>query len=80
MKRTQKQDVLNYLKRYKSITSLKAIQLYGATRLSGIIYTLRSEGYDIKTDLKNVKTRYGNANIAVYKYNGVCSATGQLTA
>lgn len=35
------QKVLEHLQRQGSITSLEAIELYGATRLSGIIYNLK---------------------------------------
>ena len=37
----------------KSITPIEALNLFGAFRLSHIIYALRNEGYNIKTDLIN---------------------------
>lgn len=37
----------------KSITPIEALNLFGAFRLSHIIYVLRKEGYNIKTDLIN---------------------------
>ena len=37
----------------KSITPMDALILFGAFRLSHIIYVLRKEGYNIKTDLIN---------------------------
>ena len=37
----------------KSITPIDALNLFGAFRLSHIIYVLRNEGYNIKTDLIN---------------------------
>lgn len=43
------QKVLEHLQRYGCITSLDAIELYGATRLSAIIYNLRKRGYKIDT-------------------------------
>lgn len=66
MKKTQIEDVLSYLKRYGSITSLKAIEKFGATRLSSIIYDLRGRGHPILSVRKKVKTRYGVTSIAVY--------------
>ena len=42
--------VLNHLKEHGKITSWEAIQLYKATRLSGIIFTLKQQGYVIDTD------------------------------
>lgn len=57
---TQKRMVLSDLKRSKrGITSLKAFEKYGITRLSAVIFELRDEGYDIKTDMIAVKNRYG---------------------
>lgn len=44
-----------------SITSIEAIQLYGATRLSGIIYNLRKRGYVIDSEWKNGSNRYGGS-------------------
>ena len=50
------------------ITSLEAIQLYGATRLSGVIYRLKHIHHlDIITEQEKVPTRYGNAYVARYK-------------
>ncbi len=56
--------VLRHLqsKKYKhSITSVQAINLYGATRLSDIIFKLRKRGYDIVSqDKLPMKDIYGN--------------------
>ena len=41
--------VLTHLELHGSITSMEAFQEYNATRLSGIIYTLRKQGYNITT-------------------------------
>ena len=41
--------VLTHLELNGSITSMEAFQEYNATRLSGIIYTLRKQGYNIIT-------------------------------
>lgn len=57
--------VLEHLKKYGHITSLEAISLYSATRLSAIIYNLRKKGYDIETkdidftDMFGTKSHYG---------------------
>ena len=47
MNKTEK--VLEHLKRYGTITSLEAIKLYNATRLSDIIFRLRKRGFKIDT-------------------------------
>ena len=66
---TQKQRVLGDLKRYKNgITQMKAYEKYGVTRLAAIIFELRDEGHDIKTDMIAVKNRYGDTcHVANYK-------------
>ena len=63
MKKTksQKSEVLKYLLTHKrGITSLQAINMFGATRLSDIIFQLRKEGYAIETDSITTKNRYGH--------------------
>lgn len=66
---SQENLVLRHLQEHGSITSMEAINLFGATRLSAIIYNLRHvKGYDISTDLEVVTTRYGiKTSIARYK-------------
>lgn len=51
--------VLEHLKKYGHITSLEAISLYSATRLSAIIYNLRKKGYDIETNDIDFTDRFG---------------------
>lgn len=66
-KKTQINDVINHLRKYKKITSFDAINEYGATRLSGIIFKLKERGFEIETEIVNGKTRYGNhVRYAVY--------------
>lgn len=69
MKNTQINDVLNFMKTHKTgITSKDAFERFGATRLSGLIFQLRKQGYSISTNIETVKTRYGrNVEIARYK-------------
>ena len=72
MRNTQTKDILNFMKTHKKgITSKDAFERFGSTRLSGLIYSLRKQGYDITTHYENVMTRYGNmVEIARYKLNG----------
>lgn len=58
MNKTQK--VKEHLLRFGSITSWDAINLYGETRLSDVIYKLRQRGYDIRTIMCEFSDRYGN--------------------
>lgn len=70
-KMTQEKAVLQHLKENGSITSWDAITLFGATRLSAIIYLLRKEGYEIETTDLTIKNRYGNTTtIAKYILKG----------
>lgn len=57
---TKTVQVLNHLQNYGTITSWQAIQQYGATRLSDIIFRLRKQGYDIQTKTECIKDRNGN--------------------
>jgi len=51
--------VLNYMKTHKKgITSMQAFELFGATRLSAIIFSLRKE-YEIESVRCEDKNRYG---------------------
>ena len=60
MDSTQINFVRAHLKEHGSITSNEAIQLYGATRLSAIIFILRhNEHLDIETVMLDGETRYG---------------------
>lgn len=65
-KKTNKtKKVLEHLQKNGTITSLEAIDLYGATRLSDIIYRLRRRGFKIDTidipfvDRYGTKSAYG---------------------
>lgn len=65
------EEVLRYLQRNKSITSWNAIDAFGATRLSGIIYRLKKRGYNIITKKEEIIDRYGNTcQFARYVYLG----------
>jgi hypothetical protein len=72
MATSQLKQVLEHLKEHGSITSYEAFKLYGATRLSAIIHTLRHrEGYNIVSHYERVTTRNGfQTTIAVYKLEG----------
>ena len=61
--------IQSHLLKKKSITSWEAIELYGATRLSAIIFGLRDK-YDIITKMVDGKDRFGNQiRFAKYVYN-----------
>lgn len=55
------------------ITSLEAINLYSATRLSAIIFNLRKEGMDIRTD--DVHSKDCNGNSCIYANYVLCGGS-----
>ena len=57
---TKTKQIKEHLFDHGTITAWEAIQQYGATRLSAIIFNLRKEGYDIETNMKLTKDRNGN--------------------
>ena len=61
MKKSQKSEVLKYMQSHRGITSIQAIEKFGATRLSDIIFRLRQEGYEIETEQITTKNRYGHS-------------------
>lgn len=57
------QLVKRHLQEFGSITSWDAIEKYGATRLSAIIYDLRyRDGMNIDTMMIEATDRYGNTS------------------
>lgn len=68
---TQEDAILSHLEDKKNITSLEAFKLYGATRLSAIIYNLRHKGFNIKSEYETTKNRYGTTTTYVkYIFKG----------
>lgn len=55
---SQTDAVLEHLKKHKGITSIEAINLYGATRLAAIIFCLRKK-YNIITVTHETTNRFG---------------------
>ena len=64
MRVTKHSQVKERLINIGSITSMEAISLYGATRLSAIIFNLRDKGMDIKTT--NICSIDRNGNRCVF--------------
>ena len=53
-KKSQKENILEYLQIGNKITPLEALYQFGSFRLSAIIFELRQEGYNIITHNKTV--------------------------
>lgn len=68
---TQREMIAEHLKIHRTITPLEAMNKYGVMRLSGIIFVLKDEGYNIVTDLIEVKDRFGKKkHVAKYRLIG----------
>ena len=50
-KKSKQSKVLAHLVSGKSITPIEALELYGSFRLGALIFNLRADGHNIKTDL-----------------------------
>lgn len=59
MKMTQKDMVLDHLKKYRRITDLEAYRDMGIRRLAAVVSDLRSEGHMIRTENTTRPNRYG---------------------
>lgn len=69
---SQEDRVLAYLKQGHNITQKDAISLFGAYRLSAIIYTLRRKGVPILSRTLEEKNRYGDVvRFSQYYIGGV---------
>ena len=60
LRKDKTSEILRHLKEKGNITSMEAFELYGATRLSAIIFTLRKRGYDIQNKSEVCTDRYGH--------------------
>ena len=56
---SQRDLVVEHLKKNGSITPLLALNLFGIMRLSAIIYDLKKDGYQFKTEIKRTRNRFG---------------------
>lgn len=67
---TQREQIRLHLKHHHAITSREAFEMYGITRLSAIIYTLRKTHYITSVPMTTTN-RYGNTvNFVKYVYGG----------
>ena len=68
MKQTQCDRIIKHLKDFGSITSREADNEYGIMRLASRINDLRKAGYEIETETKTGKNRYGEpTHFTVYR-------------
>lgn len=58
-RKTQRDKILEHLKKYGSITELEAYDLYASLRCGARIWELRNMGYSIRTEYTTKPNRYG---------------------
>lgn len=64
---TQNEMILTHLQENGEITPLDAMREFGCMRLSARIADLRAQGYEIESNVKTTRNRYGHCtNYAVY--------------
>lgn len=69
---TQNDRIIDYIKRFGSITQLEALQDLGVMRLASRISDLRKLGYPIISEQEVVKNRFGeNCHIKRYRIGNV---------
>ena len=59
MKTNQRQRIINYIRKFGSITSLEAYKGLGITQLATRIKELKEEGYEFKTEWESSINRFG---------------------
>lgn len=76
---TQKQRLLKYLKKHKTIDPLESWKKLGIYRLSSVIHLLKRDGFYIITNRKVIKNRYDEeCKVALYKIEKVkCDSCGE---
>ena len=64
---TQNERIVEYIKRFGSITTLDAFNDLGVTRLASRICDLSQMGYEFDKEFESAKNRYGE-NVSYVRY------------
>lgn len=67
MKINQRQRIINYIRKFGSITSYEAYVDLGITQLATRIKELKEQGYEFKTEWESSKNRY-NEKVEFKRY------------
>ena len=71
LKKSQRENILEYLEIGNKITPLEALYQFGCFRLSAVIFNLRQEGFDIITHKKKVDEKtFAEYELVKEKSNG----------
>lgn len=58
---TQRDKILDYIKKFGSITSYEAYKDLGITQLGARVFELKERGYNIVAEYETGKNRYGES-------------------
>lgn len=61
MKITQCQRIIDYMRKFGSISTIEAFNDLGVARLASRIHDLKGQGYNITSEIKSSKNRYGES-------------------
>ena len=68
MKITQCQRILDYIRRFGSISTIEAFNDLGVARLASRIHDLKGQGYTIVSEMGTAKNRYNETiHFSIYK-------------
>lgn len=59
MKATQREKIIDYIKKHGSISPLEALSDFGCMQLPTRIFELKKQGYNIKTTMVKAKNKKG---------------------
>ena len=64
---TQINKIESYLKGGGKLTPLQALEQFGCFRLAAVIHTLKARSLNIQTEIIEVETTHGKAEVAQYR-------------
>lgn len=68
MKLTQCQRIIDYMEQFGSISSFEAFADLGIVRLASRIHDLKGQGYNITSEIRSSKNRFGETvSFKVYR-------------
>ena len=69
MKQTQCERIIDYINRFGSISTIEAFNDLGVARLASRIHDLKDQGYNIVSEIKTGRNRFGEkTSYKVYRF------------
>jgi len=76
---TQKKAILKHLQEGKGISPLFALERFGCFRLADVIFRLKADGYNIKTEMvEHGKKRFARYVMIEEEMVTICMACGEI--